>query len=99
MTASRELDVLVETYSDETALDQVLDKLLDVVIEQYRARLARYDRELRDFEKRYEMESAAFYRHFEAGELGDVADYFEWAGLYEMRQELAAKIRRLELAA
>jgi len=69
-----------------------------IVVGQYSAELARYDRALRDSEGRYQMESAAFYRQFQAGALGDAADYLEWAGLYEMRQELAARIRRSEPA-
>ena len=42
------------------------------------------------------MESATFYRRFEAGELGDGMDFFEWAGLYELRQDIVGKVRRLE---
>jgi len=48
---------------------------------------------------RYELASPAFYRRFEAGELGDAADFFEWAGLYELREDLARKIERMETAA
>jgi hypothetical protein len=44
------------------------------------------------------MESATFYRRFEAGELGDAMDFFEWAGLYELYQDIIEKIRRLEPA-
>ena len=44
------------------------------------------------------MDSATFYRRFEAGELGDAMDFFEWAGLYELRQDLLEKIRRVETA-
>jgi len=29
-------------------------------------------------------------------ELGDAMDFFEWAGLYELRQDILEKIRRLE---
>ena len=44
------------------------------------------------------MESATFYRRFEAGELGDAMDFFEWASLYELRQDIIKKIQRLEMA-
>ena len=43
------------------------------------------------------MESATFYRRFEAGELGDAMDFFEWAGLYELREDIVKKIQRLEM--
>jgi hypothetical protein len=41
------------------------------------------------------MESDAFYLRFEDGELGDAMDFFEWAGLYELRQDLVEKIRSI----
>ena len=65
---------------------------------QHRLRLDRYERDLREFEKRYGMDSATFYRQFEAGELGDAMDFFEWSGLYELRQDLLDKIGHLERA-
>jgi len=95
----RKLELLRESYNDEGELDQIVGKLLDVLLGQQRARLERYDRDLRDLEMRYQMASPMFYQRFEAGLLGDEADFFEWAGLYELRQELAEKVRRLELAA
>jgi hypothetical protein len=61
-------------------------------------RLKRYEQDLREFEKHYDVESATFYRRFEAGELGDAMDFFEWAGLYELYQDIIEKIRRLEPA-
>jgi hypothetical protein len=59
-------------------------------------RLKRYEQDLREFEKRYGMESATFYRRFQAGELGDAMDFFEWAGLYALYQDIIEKIRRLK---
>ena len=98
MNVLHKLEVLKDAYSDEAELDQILGKLLDVTLSQHHLRLERYERDLREFEKRYGMESGVFYRQFEAGELGDAMDFFEWAGLYELRQDLLKKIRRLELA-
>ena len=86
------LEVLKDTYSDEAELDLILGKLLDVSLSQHRLRLERYERDLREFEQRYGMESGAFYRRFEAGELGDAMDFFEWAGLYELREDIMKKI-------
>lgn len=92
------LEVLRGTYSDEAELDLILGKLLDVVLSQHRQRLERYEQDLHEFEERYGIESATFYRRFEAGELGDAMDFFEWAGLYELCQDIIEKIRRLEPA-
>ena len=76
----------------------ILGKLLDATLSRHRLRLERYERDLRDFEKRYDMESETFYSRFEAGELGDATDLFEWAGLYELRQDIIEKIRLLQMA-
>jgi hypothetical protein len=91
------IEVLKETY-DQSELEQILAKLLDVTLGDYRKRAARYEHELKEFENRYGMDSASFYRQFEAGELGDAMDYFEWAGLYELLENLEQKINRLESA-
>ena len=99
MNAAEKLEILKDTCSDDTELDSVLGKLLDVSLGRCRLHMERYDQELHDLESRFGMPSAEFYRRFEAGELGDDTDYFEWAGLYELREELLSKIRRLEQAA
>lgn len=73
-----------------------IGKLLDITLGQYRRRLQRYERDLREFENRHTMDLATFYKRFEAGELGDATDFFEWAGVYELRQDILQKIGRLE---
>lgn len=90
--------VLKDTCSDKAELGLILGKLLDFSLSRHRLRLKRYERDLREFEGRYGMKSATFYRRFEAGELGDAMDFFEWAGLYELGQDIIEKIRRLEMA-
>ena len=67
-----------------------------VALSQHRRRLERYEHDLDNFENQYGMASATFYERFEAGELGDAMDFFEWAGLYELHQDLLEKIRHLE---
>lgn len=96
MSVIEKLDLLKNSYADEAELDRVLARLLEVVLNQHRLRLARYERELRGFEARFGMDSAAFAARFEAGDLGDDLDYFEWAGLIALREDLLDKIERLE---
>ena len=98
MGALDKLEILKDTYSDAAQLDLILGKLLDFTLDQHRLRLERYERSLREFEERHGIDSATFYARFEAGEMGDAMDLFEWAGLYELRQDLMGKIRRLESA-
>ncbi|MEW5868467.1 MAG: hypothetical protein AB1894_04270 [Chloroflexota bacterium] len=98
MDTAYQFELLKEAYSDDPELSQVLAKLLDIALGQQRLRLKRYERDLREFEKRFGMDSQAFYQKFEAGELGDDMNLFEWAGLLELYQDLLKKINRLELA-
>lgn len=98
MDALTKLDVLKSLYADPGELDGVLDKLLDLALSQQRGRLERYERDLSAFETRHGMASAEFYRRFSAGELGDNLDWFEWAGLYELREELLLRMQQLESA-
>ena len=65
----------------------------DEVDKETREQVVRYDRHLGAFERRFELDSPTFYACFEAGELGDDMDYFEWAGLWELRQRLQQRIQ------
>ena len=96
MDTSQKIEILKYTCFDDAGLDQMLVKLLDVTLSQHRRRLDRYDHDMGELENRYGMDSATFYERFEAGEMGDGMDFFEWAGLYELRQDILEKIRRLE---
>lgn len=99
MNALQKLEVLRDVYTDEAELGLIVGKLLDITLSRRRLSVKRYERALREFEKRYNMESEVFYPRFEAGELGDAMDFFEWASLYELRQALMEKIQRLEVVA
>ncbi len=98
MDSLSKLELLKETYPDRSELDQILGKLLDISLSQHRLCLKRYEQDMREFEQRYDMNSENFYQRFAAGELGDEIDFFEWSGLYELRQDILNKIERLELA-
>ncbi|WP_421659422.1 hypothetical protein [Leptothermofonsia sp. ETS-13] len=39
---------------------------------------------LKQFEETYQMPSEHFHQRFQAGELGDDIDFFEWDAYYEM---------------
>jgi len=99
MSVSQKFEILQESFLDSSEFDQILDKLFDVVVSQYRNRLKRYERDLREFEKQYQIDSMKFYKRFEGGEMGDAMDFFEWAGLYELYQALQGKINQMETAA
>ena len=92
---AEKFEALRETY-DSTELDLMLEKMLDVALSQHRQRLARYEQRLAEYEADYDLDSQTFAQRFEAGEMGDAMAYFEWIGLYALRQDLIEKIERLE---
>jgi len=51
---------------------------------------------LTQFEERYQMPSAEFFAKMELGELGDTADFIEWAGEYELLQRAEQKLHGLQ---
>lgn len=42
------------------------------------------EQRLKNFEKKYQMSSSQFYQQFQAGNLGDEIEFFEWSVFYEM---------------
>jgi hypothetical protein len=53
--------------------------------EHAKRKLTDLDARLRAFEAYFHMPSDEFHRRYEAGELGDSAEFMEWASFYEMR--------------
>ncbi len=98
MSVYEKLEILKETYVDEDQFGRLLDKLLVMILSQYHVRLTRYGQDLKQFEQKFNMNSALFYQRFQNGELGDNMDFFEWAGLYELQQDLMQKTAQLEHA-
>ncbi|MBN1487259.1 MAG: hypothetical protein JW981_06415 [Anaerolineae bacterium] len=52
-------------------------------------------RRLKDFEERFNQETATFYQQFQAGELGDSIDYIKWAGEHETLLQLQKDFQEL----
>ena len=65
-------------------------------IEDYRRSVEEYDEILKQFEEQYEMDSAYANEEFEAGRLGDAMDFFEWTGIYEIRQYVLERMALIE---
>ena len=96
MDTLHKLTLLRETYSDPSEFDQLLGKLLSIALTQHQQRVERYNKDLSKFEAIYQRDSDSFFADFEAGNLGDNMDFFEWAGLYELREDILDKIRQLD---
>lgn len=77
-------------------VENTLNKLIHYQLAKYRENTDQINRELERFETHYKMTSSRFYKKFEAGELGDSGDFFEWSGLYENMLLFRKRIDELE---
>ena len=65
-------------------MDQTIDKLFSLEAAEAQRDVEELGADLLRFEDRFGMASEVFYQRFEAGELGDGADFIEWASFYDM---------------
>ena len=62
-----------------------------------REQLSQLQADLSEFEQRYQLSSAEFYRRYQAGQTDDRMDYVEWASLVQMRDKLQQQLDLLFL--
>ena len=74
-------------------MDRTVDKLLSVEETEARQDIEDLTAALLAYEERFGMASEAFYQRFEAGELGDRADFIEWASFYDMLQNAKKRLQ------
>ena len=56
--------------------------------------LAALIRSLVAYEQRYQMSSADFYARYQRGDMGDSADFVEWAGDYQHYLQLKEEVEQ-----
>jgi hypothetical protein len=81
-------------YTDEV-VDLTVRKLLEHQVQKDEAQLADLSEDLTRFEQRYAMTSVDFFARYQAGQMGDDADVFEWNALYKMHSRLADAVKIL----
>ena len=81
-------------YADEV-VDLTVRKLVEHQVHKDEAQLATLREDLARFEQRYAMSSADFFARYQAGQMGDDADVFEWNALYKMHTRLASAVKSL----
>ena len=97
-TISQRLRTLAQLYQQgqpSELMERTLDKMLSYEADTCRAQLAELETDLAEFEQRYSLSSAEFYRRFQAGETDGRMDYVEWASLVQMADTLRARLHLL----
>lgn len=50
------------------------------------------ERDLADLERQYQMSSEVFFQRWQAGQLGDGADFMDWNALYQMACQVRERL-------
>jgi hypothetical protein len=76
--------IAADKATDDPVLDLALEKMLARETAQVQDLKSRLASQIVAFEKTHGMDSEVFYAKFQNGELGDDADFIEWASTIEM---------------
>jgi hypothetical protein len=87
---------ILQSVGAEGLADQALTKIIQIEIDRLKQEQQRLKIELTKFESTYQMTSEACQQKFEAGELGDAVEFFEWTSVYSIYQRNEHMLRSLE---
>lgn len=94
----RNLEQLYRSGYRSATVDATIDKLLSVEVAKARQEADSLRSRLAEMETEYGgMSSADFLRRFQAGELDDSADMFEWSAYYQMWLSAEKRVSLLDL--
>ncbi len=79
--------------SESTARN--VNKLVGLEVNQLERDLAATEKDLGELEQRYKMNTAKFFRQWQAGQTDDRMDYVEWASLAQMADNLRNRLEFL----
>lgn len=89
------LERLYEQGYQNVVVDLTMRKLLEHQVREDGEQLDELRAELAGFEAQFGISSAEFFTRYQAGEMGDSADVFEWQALYQMADRLATEVELL----
>lgn len=90
---AKKVEKLVDSYGESKNM------LFESFIKEHRNRIeneiAEIEKELKKFEKIYNMSSEIFYTKCEKGEADDSSDFIIWSGIYEMQLDSKKKLKEI----
>lgn len=95
---AEKLHLLQKVAPNDALLDSMLDKVLGAVADQYRQKLSGYQNKLQELERNHGMTTDAFLKRFEAGDLGDSEEWFDWEAIAALKAEAERKLGELDQA-
>lgn len=89
---AEKIHLIERLSSSPTATANLLDKVIESLVEADRRKLASFQRKLAEFEQHHGMSTADFQARFDAGELGDASEWFDWDGYAALSASLEHKL-------
>lgn len=89
---AEKIHLIEQLSSDPLATTQLLDKVIECLIDNDRRKLSGFREKLSAFEQRHGMSTDEFLGRFEAGELGDAPEWFDWDGYAALAASLEDKL-------
>jgi len=101
MTLNLELQPYLEdrvTYllSKQTNVEYFFRDMLQYKISELEKAIFNIEKDVRIYERKYNLSSKDFYTKFETGELGDEDDYMIWSGLVELLRKNKSELKRIQ---
>ncbi|PZO43655.1 MAG: hypothetical protein DCF21_06285 [Leptolyngbya sp.] len=90
------LNALYQRGYHSDIMERSLAKIIDLERSQALQQASDLQAQLQVYETRYQMSSDTFYQQFNAGELGDGMDFFEWSAFYDMWQSVQTRLGVLQ---
>jgi len=99
LTLLRNLEYLYEHGFRDNVTDAALQRVAAGQAARDEAVLHELERDLEGLEEQYSLTSEEFFRRWQAGELGDAADFTDWSALYQMSTSIRQRLELLRLDA
>jgi len=74
----------------------MFENFISYHISRLKREIAEMQKDLKDFEKKYDMTSADFFEKFENGQLSDNKNFILWSGIYEMQTDCKQKLSKIQ---
>jgi hypothetical protein len=87
---------VLKAIGAEELVEQALAKVIEFEIDRLQKEQQRLKADLVHFETSYQMTSEECQQKFDAGELGDAVEFFEWTSVYDIYQQNERFLRLLE---
>ncbi len=90
---AEKIHLIERLASNPAATAELLDKIIESLVESDCRKLAGFRDKLAGFEQRHGMSTAEFQARFDAGELGDAPEWFDWDGYAALAASLEHKLQ------